>query len=137
MSMHKILFSCFFLATLGLSAGESHLEKLKQEASQSHKTLIIKATSASCHFCIKMDKEVLLDAEVKKALKKDFLLYTVDINKEALPFGLKANMTPTFFFVRIDKEHKVQTLRVPGAWVKSDFLDILKSQKSKQDKGKK
>ena len=47
----------------------------------------------------------------------------VDISKNRLPLGLKADMTPTFFF--IDKNEKV-IKAIPGAWNVEDFLEILK-----------
>jgi len=36
-------------------------------------------------------------------------------------------MTPTFFFIFVnDRKDKVKIKRIPGAWSKEDFLDILK-----------
>ena len=98
------------------------------KALKEDKIIMIKATAEHCHYCKKMDREVLIEDEVVKALQKDFIAVSVDVSKDTLPLGLKASMTPTFFFVFVDKD-KTRTKRVPGAWNKEDFLEILKEAK--------
>lgn len=100
-------------------AFDKALEKAKTE----DKIVMIKATSKHCHFCIKMDREVMVDESVKTALHKDYVVVEVDISKKRLPLGLNADFTPTFFF--IDKNEKV-IKAIPGAWNVEDFLEILK-----------
>ncbi|RXJ70176.1 thioredoxin family protein [Halarcobacter ebronensis] len=98
------------------------LEKAKKEG----KEIIVFATSQTCYFCKKMKKEVLSLTEVEEAINEDFIFLEVDIDFVNLPFGLKKyfkGMTPTFFFLTTDG----QLLHTyPGAWVKDDFLQILK-----------
>ena len=98
-------------------------DKALEKAKTENKIIMIKASAKHCHFCIKMDREVMVDKSVKEALGKDYIAVSIDITKESLPLGLKADMTPTFFFV--DKNAKlIKTL--PGAWDVPDFLEILK-----------
>jgi len=99
-----------------------------KRAMKEDKIVIIKVTSKHCHYCKKMDREVLMEDEVVQALQKDFIAVSVDTSKDTLPLGLKASMTPTFFFVFADKD-KTRTKRIPGAWNKEDFLEILKEAK--------
>ncbi len=98
------------------------------KALKEDKIIVIKAISKHCHYCKKMDREVLLEDEVVQALQKDFIAVSVDVAKDTLPLGLKAGMTPTFFFVFVDKD-QTRTKRIPGAWNKEDFLEILKEAK--------
>ena len=102
---------------------ESALKRAKKE----DKIIIIKATAPHCRYCIKMEKEVLLDKKIEKLLNEEFLVVSVDLSKETLPLGLRVRMTPTFFFIFVnDNNDKVKIKRIPGAWSKEDFLDILK-----------
>jgi len=98
-----------------------------EKAGKEDKIIMIKATSEHCHYCKKMDREVLIEDEVVKALQKDFISVSVDVGETTLPLGLKADMTPTFFFINKDKK---MIKRIPGSWNKEDFLEILKEAKA-------
>ncbi len=116
---------------------ESKLEavayaKALKIAKKEHKIILIKLTREHCHFCKKMDREVFADEEVIKALNGEFTVVEIDIGKDPLPLGLKRGMTPTFIFVTEDE--KIMA-KIPGAWTKKDFLEILKEAiKAKGDK---
>ncbi len=102
-------------------------ENALKKAQIEDKIIMIKATAPHCHYCIKMDREVMTEDEVRQALQKDFIVVSIDVSKESLPLGLTANMTPTFFFIFYDKNNdKVKTKNISGAWNKEDFLEILK-----------
>ena len=94
-----------------------------KKAAENDKIIMIKATSKHCHYCKKMDREVFVESEVVQTLQKDFISVSVDVGKDTMPLGLKAGMTPTFFF--INKEGQV-IKSIPGAWNVEDFLEILK-----------
>jgi len=94
-----------------------------QEAQKSNKVIVIKVMTEHCHFCKKMDREVMVDQNVVNILQKDFVVVQVDITKNTLPLGLTAELTPTFFF--IDKNKKVLH-KIVGSWNVEDFLEILK-----------
>jgi len=112
LALHSVKYELF----------EGALKKAKLE----NRVIIIKATSKFCHYCKKMDREVLSDDDVLSKLKKDFVLVSVDVYKSSLPMGLKYKVTPTYFFVDADK--KVLKV-VPGALSKEDFLTILEELK--------
>ncbi len=113
------LSSSLLLSSQGLNVFEKAVEKATKE----NKIIIIKATSKYCHYCKEMDKIVLTDNDIIKALDKDFVSVVVDLSKKNLPLGLKSTMTPTFFF--LDSNKKL-IKKVAGAWNKEDFLIILK-----------
>ncbi len=99
--------------------------KIIEEARNKGKHIIVYATSQTCYFCKKMDKEVLSLQEVQDIMNEDFIFIKVDVDFISLPFDLKKKfkgMTPTFFILNSD----AKLLNIyPGAWVKSDFLKIL------------
>ncbi|OYZ48114.1 MAG: hypothetical protein B7Y13_08625 [Sulfurovum sp. 24-42-9] len=104
-------------------------EQALQQAKKAHKIIMIKAMTKDCHFCRKMEREVLVEKEVVDLLEKDFIPLTIDIATTELPLGLKTELTPSFIF--IDENAKV-LLNIPGSWNKTDFLEILKEAKRKQ-----
>ena len=102
-------------------------EKALQRAKQEDKIILIKAVAPHCRYCKKMEEKVLIDKKIVNLLNKEFIIVSVDVSKETLPLDLRVSMTPSFFFVFIEKENdKVKIKRIPGAWSKEDFLDILK-----------
>ncbi len=105
-------------------------------ARKNHKIIMIKLTAQHCHFCKKMDREVMVEKEVVTALKKDFVSVEIDVDNDKIPLDLNPTMTPTFIFVTEDE--KIMA-KIPGSWGKEDFLDFLKSavEKSKEEKSKK
>jgi thioredoxin-related protein len=102
-------------------------EKALQQAKRENKIILIKATAPHCRYCKKMEEKVLVDKKIVDLLNKEFVIVSVDVSKETLPLDLRVSMTPSFFFVFIEKENEnVKIKRIPGAWSKEDFLDILK-----------
>ena len=102
-------------------------KKAIKSAKKENKIVIIKATAPHCRYCAKMDKEILIDKKILDVLQKEFIMVSVDLSKEVLPMDLCVSMTPTFFFIFPKKEKDdVKIKRIPGAWSKEDFLDILK-----------
>ena len=104
--------------------------KLLKEAELQNKKLLIYATSKSCHFCKKMDKEVLSLQDIKENISKDFIFIKIDVDTITLPFNLKKGykgITPTFFIV--NKEAKLLN-KYPGSWNNANFLEILKENRN-------
>jgi thioredoxin-related protein len=93
-----------------------------------HKIIIIELISQSCHFCKKMDVEVMSKKDVIEALERDFILIKLDVNRDKLPLGLKKGTTPTFAFAN-DRGELFSIIH--GAWNREDFLDLLKYVKKK------
>ena len=109
-------------------------DKALERAKKEHKIIMIKAMTKECHFCRKMDREVLIEEDIVKAIEKDFIPVSIDVSVHQLPLGIKAEVTPSFIF--IDENAKV-LMNVPGAWDKIDFLELLKEAKQSTKKDKK
>lgn len=101
-------------------------DKALKRAKAEDKIIMIKAMSKGCHFCRKMDREVMIEKDVISVVEKDFIPVSIDVSIHVLPLNLKAEATPSFIFV--DKNAKV-LLNVPGAWSKVDFMALLKEAK--------
>ena len=100
--------------------------KIQKKAKEENKQIIVYATSKSCYFCKKMDKEVLGLDDIKKQIDKNFFYIKIDMDESILPFELQKvykKITPTFFIVSKDGKYIKQ---YPGSWTKSDFQEILK-----------
>lgn len=96
------------------------------QAKNENKQIIVYATSKTCYFCKKMDREVLGLDDVKSKINEDYIYIKVDVDEVKLPFSLEKvykRITPTFFIVNQDGKYLKQ---YPGSWTKSDFLEILK-----------
>ena len=98
-------------------------DRAKRLAKATGKIILIEVTSPTCHYCLKMERTTLKDPDVVSAIDRNFVPVRVDVSREKLPAGLKWSMTPTFFF--LDAEGHLLK-KVPGAWQKEDFLEILK-----------
>lgn len=103
----------------------SNAKEILAEAKRSHRRIIIEAESKHCHYCRKMKREVIDNAEVRRLLDKGFILISVDVDRSQLPFGLQKvykHITPSFFFL---DENGDLLNHYPGSWKKGDFLQIL------------
>ena len=101
-------------------------QNILTKAKNENKKIIVYATSTSCYFCKKMDKEVLGLDDIKNLIKKDYVFVKNDMDESALPFDLQKvykKITPTFFILSKDGKYIKQ---YPGSWTKSDFVEILK-----------
>ncbi len=110
------------------------IKNLQEEAKRRDKILIIEVSSPHCHYCKKMDREVLSKPDVIKELQNNFILAEVNIEQIKLPKKLDRvyqHITPSFFF--ISKDGKILS-SYPGSWTKSDFLSILQENLNKKDK---
>ncbi len=101
-------------------------EKIIKKANDENKLIMVYATSESCFFCKKMDREVLSLKDIKKQIDKNYIYIENDMDNSSLPFDLQKvykKITPTFFIVSKDGKYIKQ---YPGSWTKSDFEEILK-----------
>ena len=133
-----IFFSMMFLSCDSKSTSDEkpHLSKYQKAlslAKESSKIVMFKLTSEDCHFCKKMDREVLENKEVESFLNKNFVLLNIDVKKEKIPLDLEYKVTPTFIFIASNEKliYKIQ-----GSWNKKDFIELLEMvlKKAKGDK---
>jgi len=121
--MKKILTVISILTSL-IFANSDTLQVAKKE----HKIIMIELVQENCHFCKRMDEEVMTDANISNTLSKDFIVVKFDINRDKLPLGLKKEITPTFAFV---KESGEIFSIIRGAWNREDFSALLRYIKKK------
>ena len=97
-----------------------------EKAQKQNKKIIVYATSESCYFCKKMDRDVLNLKEIKNKIDENYVYIKIDVDEIKLPFELQKvykEITPTFFLVSKEGTYIKQ---YPGSWTKSDFIEILK-----------
>jgi len=122
-----VLLSLFFIfkqESIPKNQTKMTYSKALELAKKSNKLIMLKLTSDHCRYCIKMDREVMSDKEVKELLSKHFITVNVNVDHERIPLGIKRGITPTFIF--IDKNQKVVS-KIPGSWNKRDFIDLLQA----------
>jgi thioredoxin-related protein len=120
--LSMMVLSCENKISVNENPSLSKYKKALSLVKESSKIMMLKLTSTDCHFCKKMDREVMENREVLAFLKKNFILVEIDVKKEKLPLGLKYKVTPTFFFV--NKNEKVIS-KIQGSWNKKDFTELL------------
>lgn len=109
----------------------SNDSEIIQKAKNENKKIMVYATSKTCSFCKRMEKDVLSLKEIEDEINKDYIFVKIDVDDSSLPFDLVKvykKVTPTFFIVSQNGKFEKQ---YPGAWVKNDFLEILKENKNK------
>ena len=109
-------------------------DKALKRAKKENKIIMIKAMTKTCHFCRKMDREVMIEKEVIAAIQKDFIPVSIDVSEHTLPMGIKVILTPSFIFIDQDSN---MLMNIPGSWNKEDFLALLKDAKQSYKKDKK
>lgn len=100
----------------------SYEDALKMQK-KSKKIIMIDVVRSGCHYCEDMDRDVFKDKEMSKWLEERFIAVKINIDNEKLPFDLKVNFTPTFYFLDVDKKI---LKKIPGSWNIEDFKDLTK-----------
>lgn len=120
-----MIFSSFFILNKDdVNENKMTYSKAVEISKKNNKLIMIKLTADHCKYCIKMDKEVIVDKDVKKILSQNFITVNLNVDKEKIPLGIKRTITPTFIFV--DKNQKIVS-KIPGSWNKKDFIDLLQA----------
>jgi hypothetical protein len=60
-----------------------------EKAQKQNKKIIVYATSESCYFCKKMDRDVLNLKEIKNKIDENYVYMKVDVDETKLPFELQ------------------------------------------------
>jgi len=98
-------------------------------AKKEGKIVVIKGYMPYCSWCLKMDREVLVEQKVKDIMEKDFVFVKVNVLTEKLPLGMKRLSTPSFYF--IDSDGTTVLDMVAGFGTVEEFIDLLESMKAK------
>ena len=114
------------------SAKTYSVEEAMQIAKKEGKIVAIKGYMPYCSWCLKMDREVLVEQKVKDIMEKDFVFAKVNVLTEKLPLGMKRLSTPSFYF--IDSDGKTILDMVAGSGTIEEFVSLLESMKAKSKK---
>jgi len=106
----------------------SYDEALKKAKAEG-KIILIEGFIPYCRGCIWMDRNVMVEPEVKAALNKDFVLVKMNLLLEKLPLGIKRLGTPSFYF--IDPDGRTILEMVEGTGTLQEFLALLENVKEK------
>ena len=105
------------------------MEEALQIAKKEGKIVLIEGYIPFCPWCIKMDREVMVNEKVKEVLNKDFVYTKANLLIAKLPLGMKILNTPSFYF--IDSDGKTILDMVEGYGTVDEFLLLLQSIKEK------
>ena len=72
-----------------------------------------------------MDREVMVEPEIREFLDKSFVVVKTNVITEKLPLGMKSLGTPSFYFIKSDGKTIIDQLN--GYGNKEEFLELLKS----------
>ncbi len=100
-----------------------------QIARKHQKIILIEGYLPFCRGCIWMDRNVMVEPEVKAVLNKDFVLVRKNLLIEKLPLGMKRLGTPSFYFIAPDGKRIIDM--VEGSGTKEEFLSLLTSIKER------
>ena len=103
------------------------------KAKATNKIILIEGYIPFCRGCMQMDREVLVEEQVKEALDKDFILVKKNVLIEKLPLELKSLGTPSFYFITNDGKKVIDNIQ--GTGTVNEFLDLLEGIKSNLKKG--
>ena len=122
-------FCCILLFGLVLEPIKSNLwqkwDSTVLKASEDRGNLILlKVVRDDCHYCSDMEMNVFNEPSVHEYVKSNFVPVKINITHETMPLGLKAFMTPSFYF--INSERKV-IKRILGAYTRDDFSDMMQN----------
>ena len=119
--MNKIVI-VLLLGIVSLCGVEFHTYKEALSIQKkSHKVIMVDIVRTGCHYCERMNKNVLQDPEFSKWLDKRFISAQINLDNEKLPKGMHIDFTPTFYF--LDYQGKI-IKKVPGSWTIQDFRDL-------------
>lgn len=93
-------------------------------AAQTGKIIMIRGILPFCKWCIQMEREVMVEPEVKEAMEKDFVVVMMNVALEKLPLGMTSLGTPSFYFISSDGKQIIDSMQ--GYGNKEEFLDLLK-----------
>ncbi|MDD3591907.1 MAG: DUF255 domain-containing protein [Sulfurovum sp.] len=99
-------------------------EEAAKIAKTQKKIIMIRGVLPFCKWCIKMDREVMVEPEVREMLENSFVVVKTNVMTEKLPLGMKSLGTPSFYFIKSDGETIIDQLN--GYGDKEEFLALLR-----------
>ena len=119
-----VLISVFSISLFAQELSLLHNYKAAlQKAKQEHKHVMMLYSATWCPECNYMKEVVFKDKNVASYLQSNYVVVSLDIDKDNLPKGFDYNGIPTFFFTTANGE-KIATIE--GGNKANKFLTQLK-----------
>lgn len=120
----KKVFFLILLLSISLHAIEwLSYDEAKVLQKKNHKPIMLDVMRDTCHYYIKMDKEVFKNKEMAEWLQERFILVQINLDEDLMPIDEEVTFTPTFYF--LDENGKILK-KIPGSWNIQDFKDLTR-----------
>ncbi len=117
-----LVFFTTYLSIFGTEFWTEDFESARLKAQQSGRLIMVESMRPGCYYCRVMDTEVFDDPATREAIMKRVVPLRVDITSQAMPAGIQARVTPSFYF--LDANGNL-VKKLIGGWTREDFLEIL------------
>lgn len=102
---------------------ETVYKKALQKAKKENKSLMMIASTKSCPWCRKLERQTLKRDNINEIIQKNFIALAVDQDLENYPKKYEVKVVPTIYFINPNDESVKK--RVLGYKNKKEFAKIL------------
>lgn len=129
--MKYILF-LLFLVSLSFASSAEFIKEMKyetlyetalQKAKNENKILMMVATSQSCPWCRKLERQTLKKDEINSVIQSKFIPLSVDQDLKNFPSIFEVKVVPTIYFINPKDESVIS--KVLGYKNKKEFAEII------------
>ena len=131
--MRKLVILLIFALTLYANSFKNAIKLAKQ----TNRLILVEIYSEYCKYSQNMRKKVFRSRDIRKVLRKNYVLFRVNIDREVkgLPQHLYTEKTPTYYFLSSDGKETLE--EIIGEMKKDDFMWFLKETYSDSEIAKK
>lgn len=129
--MKYILF-LLFLVSVSFASSAEFIKEMKYEtlyetalekAKNENKILMMVATSQSCPWCRKLERQTLKKDEINSVIQSKFIPLSVDQDLKNFPSNFELKVVPTIYFINPKDESVIS--KVLGYKNKKEFAEII------------
>ena len=129
--MKYILF-LLFLVSVSFASSAEFIKEMKyetlyetalQKAKNENKILMMVATSQSCPWCRKLERQTLKKDEINSVIQSKFIPLSVDQDLKNFPSNFEVKVVPTIYFINPKDESVIS--KVLGYKNKKEFAEII------------
>ena len=102
---------------------ETVYEKALEKAKKENKNLMMVASTKSCPWCRKLERQTLKKDDIDEIIQKNFIPLSVDQDLKNYPKKFEVKVVPTIYFINSKDETVIK--RVLGYKNKKEFVKIL------------
>jgi len=129
--MKYILF-LLFLVSLSFASSAEFIKEMKyetlyetalQKAKNENKILMMVATSQSCPWCRKLERQTLKKDEINSVIQSKFIPLSINQDLKNFPSKFEVKVVPTIYFINPKDESVIS--KVLGYKNKKEFAEII------------